>query len=99
MNNCEAAVRSHGTESRTSSDQDLATTTGFALTRRRAYYPPGEQNDRVRLMLIRHAEPEANIKGVIGGPRNCTGLTDRGRSQAAALGGRLARDGEHFDVL
>jgi broad specificity phosphatase PhoE len=50
-------------------------------------------------MLIRHAEPEANIKGVIAGPRGCTGLTDRGRSQAAALSGRLARDSEHFDVL
>ena len=61
-------------------------------------YSRGE-NYRVRLMLIRHAEPEANIRGVIAGPRGCTGLTDRGRSQAAALSNRLARDGEHFDVL
>jgi broad specificity phosphatase PhoE len=60
---------------------------------------PGEQNDRVRLVLIRHAEPEAHIKGVVAGPKGCTGLTDRGRAQASDLADRLARDGEHFDVL
>jgi len=58
-----------------------------------------DQNDWVRLMLIRHAEPEAHIKGVVAGPRGCTGLTDRGRAQAAALSDRLARDAEQFDFL
>lgn len=50
-------------------------------------------------MMIRHAEPEANITGVVAGPRGCTGLTDRGRDQAAALSDRLVRDAERFDVL
>ena len=59
----------------------------------------GKQNDRVRLVLIRHAEPEAHIKRVVAGPKGCTGLTDRGRAQAVALGDRLAHDAEHFDVL
>jgi broad specificity phosphatase PhoE len=53
----------------------------------------------VRLVLIRHAEPEAHIKKVVAGPKGCTGLTGRGRAQAAALGARLAHDAEHFDVL
>lgn len=53
----------------------------------------------MRLVLIRHAEPEAHVKGVVAGPKGCTGLTHRGRAQAAALSDRLARDAEHFDAL
>jgi hypothetical protein len=53
----------------------------------------------VRLILIRHAEPEAHIKRVVAGPKGCTGLIGRGQAQAAALSDRLAREAEHFDVL
>jgi broad specificity phosphatase PhoE len=53
----------------------------------------------VRLTLIRHAEPEANIKRVVAGPKGCTGLTNRGRVQAIVLSDRLVREAEHFDVL
>jgi probable phosphoglycerate mutase len=53
----------------------------------------------VRLLLIRHAEPEANIRGVVAGPKGCTGLTDQGRAQAAVLADRLKTDDEHLDVL
>ena len=53
----------------------------------------------VRLLLIRHAEPEANIAGVVAGQKGCTGLTARGRAQAEALAVRLRNEAEHFDVL
>ena len=49
---------------------------------------------RTRLVLVRHGEATCNVTGVVGGPRGCTGLSDRGRAQAAALGRRLARSGE-----
>jgi broad specificity phosphatase PhoE len=39
----------------------------------------------MRLVLVRHGDAHAGFYGVIGGPRGCTGLTDRGRKQAAAL--------------
>ncbi len=53
----------------------------------------------VRLLLIRHAEPEANIAGVVAGRKGCTGLTARGRAQAEALAVRLRNEAEHFDVF
>jgi probable phosphoglycerate mutase len=50
-------------------------------------------------LLIRHAEPTANIAGVVAGQKGCTGLTPRGRAQADALAVRLQSDAEQFDVL
>jgi probable phosphoglycerate mutase len=47
-----------------------------------------------RLVLIRHGEAQSWVDGVVGGDRGCTGLSDRGRRQAAALRDRLARTGE-----
>jgi broad specificity phosphatase PhoE len=41
------------------------------------------------LYLIRHAESVPNVEPVIGGMRGDTGLTDRGREQAALLEQRL----------
>ena len=43
----------------------------------------------MRLLLIRHAEPQANVAGIVAGPKGCTGLTERGRDQAEALAERL----------
>ena len=42
------------------------------------------------LYLIRHGESVPNVEPIIGGPRGDTGLTARGRAQAAALEARLA---------
>ena len=53
----------------------------------------------VRLLLIRHAEPEANVAGIVAGPKGCTGLTERGRGQAAALAGRLRMEASQVDFL
>jgi probable phosphoglycerate mutase len=47
-----------------------------------------------RLVLVRHGEAVCNVNGVVGGLRGCTGLTDRGVSQAGALRDRWARTGE-----
>ena len=47
-----------------------------------------------RLVLVRHGEAVCNIEGVVGGRRGCTGLTDRGERQVAALAERLAATGE-----
>lgn len=39
----------------------------------------------VRLLLVRHGDAYAGLRGVIAGPRGCRGLTDLGRRQARAL--------------
>jgi probable phosphoglycerate mutase len=41
-------------------------------------------------VLVRHGESRATIERFVGGPRSCTGLTDRGRLQAEALRNRLS---------
>ena len=54
----------------------------------------------MRLILVRHGDAHAGFHGVIGGPTGCTGLTDRGRQQAAALRDYLAASGRvRADVL
>jgi broad specificity phosphatase PhoE len=54
----------------------------------------------MRLILVRHGDANAGFHGVIGGPIGCTGLTDRGRQQAAALRDYLAASGRvRADVL
>ena len=57
------------------------------------------QNGPVRLLLIRHAEPEAAVTGVVAGPLGCTGLTERGRAQAAALARRLQGEAQTCDIV
>ena len=53
-----------------------------------------------RVILIRHGESNVTVERVVGGPRSCTGLSDLGRRQAAALAERLSRTGEiRADVL
>lgn len=42
------------------------------------------------LVLVRHGDAHAGFTGPISGHRGCRGLTDLGRTQAAALGARLA---------
>jgi 2,3-bisphosphoglycerate-dependent phosphoglycerate mutase len=44
-----------------------------------------------RLILIRHADSWHKVRGVVGGPKGCTGLTEQGRAEAARLRDRLAR--------
>jgi broad specificity phosphatase PhoE len=48
----------------------------------------------MRLVLIRHAESEHVVRNLIGGPRSCTGLTERGRQQAERLAQRFHQSGE-----
>jgi probable phosphoglycerate mutase len=48
---------------------------------------------------VRHGEAHCNVAGIVGGPRGCTGLTDLGREQAAALAERLTRTHEFDDVV
>jgi probable phosphoglycerate mutase len=43
-----------------------------------------------RLVIIRHGESQAQSAGIFSGHNTCTGLTDLGRRQAAALRDRLA---------
>jgi probable phosphoglycerate mutase len=44
-----------------------------------------------RLILIRHGQSWHKVRGIIGGPKGDTGLTEQGRAQAARLRDRLAR--------
>ena len=55
-------------------------------------FPPEE--GATRIVLVRHGEAECNLNHVIGGPKGCTGLTDLGRRQVAALADRLYESGE-----
>jgi probable phosphoglycerate mutase len=55
-------------------------------------FPPEEGASRI--VLVRHGEAECNLNHVIGGPEGCTGLTDFGRHQVAALADRLYESGE-----
>jgi 2,3-bisphosphoglycerate-dependent phosphoglycerate mutase len=48
----------------------------------------------LRIVLIRHGEAECNLNHIIGGPVGCTGLTNLGRRQVAALADRLFESGE-----
>jgi broad specificity phosphatase PhoE len=47
---------------------------------------------RTRLIFIRHGESVHQVEEVVGGPRGCRGLTDRGHQQADRLADRLAAD-------
>jgi probable phosphoglycerate mutase len=55
-------------------------------------FPPGE--GATRLALIRHGEAQCNVNRVVGGRKGCSGLTDLGRRQVAALADRLYESGE-----
>jgi broad specificity phosphatase PhoE len=55
-------------------------------------FPPAEGVSRI--VLIRHGEAECNLNRVVGGRKGCTGLTDLGRRQVAALADRLYETGE-----
>jgi probable phosphoglycerate mutase len=52
-----------------------------------------------RLILVRHAESNVTVSGVVGGELTCTGLSDLGFRQAERLRERLAREGTTADVL
>lgn len=66
--------------------------------------PPGARtvadppDGATRVVLVRHGQAECNVNGVIGGVRGCSGLTDLGQQQVAALRDRLAATGELADV-
>jgi probable phosphoglycerate mutase len=47
-----------------------------------------------QLVLIRHGESNANVSQLLSGHDTCTGLSDRGKQQAARLRDRLARTRE-----
>lgn len=51
------------------------------------------------LILVRHAEAWCNVHDVVGGPRGCRGLTERGRAQARCLAERLKGETDRVDVL
>jgi probable phosphoglycerate mutase len=54
--------------------------------------PPAEGASRI--VLIRHGEAECNLNRIVGGAKGCSGLTDLGRRQVAALADRLYESGE-----
>jgi len=63
---------------------------GTAETERRKRLPP---NSKVRLLLIRHGQSEANTKpGTVCGRSNSIPLSEKGRKQAQLLGQRLAKE-------
>ena len=55
-------------------------------------FPPAEGASRI--VLIRHGEAECNVSRVVGGRKGCSGLTDLGYRQVAALADRLYESAE-----
>lgn len=55
---------------------------------------PSAPSDPTRLVLVRHGESIVTTRRVVGGPRTCTGLSELGHRQVAALAERLAGTGE-----
>ena len=55
-------------------------------------FPPAEGASRI--VLIRHGEAECNVNRIVGGRQGCSGLTDLGRRQVAALADRLYESAE-----
>lgn len=53
-----------------------------------------EEFTPTRLVLVRHGESQVTVRRVIGGPRSCSGLSELGHRQAAALHERLVSTGE-----
>ncbi len=54
----------------------------------------GMASSDTRLLLIRHGESVAQVKGFLSGHNTCVGLSDLGRTQAGALRDRLVATGE-----
>ena len=52
-----------------------------------------------RLLLVRHGESVAQVEGIIGGPKGCKGLSDKGRDQVALLRDRWRKVGQQADVV
>lgn len=48
-----------------------------------------------RFLLVRHGESKVMVEGVVGGPKTCSGLSDRGRVQSERLGSRFASGSEN----
>lgn len=46
----------------------------------------------VRLLLVRHGEAQCDLRDVVAGQRDCTGLTPRGHRQAQDVADRLAEE-------
>jgi broad specificity phosphatase PhoE len=74
------------------SGADGSETTAVPPRSVRTVVPP--RRGATRVILVRHGESACGRAGIVGGLRGCTGLTDRGRDQAAALAARLERTGE-----
>jgi broad specificity phosphatase PhoE/GNAT superfamily N-acetyltransferase len=52
-----------------------------------------------RLVLLRHGESISSVERTIGGPLSCTGLSELGHRQAAALAARLADDDSFAEAV
>jgi probable phosphoglycerate mutase len=50
--------------------------------------------DGTRIVMLRHGESRAQELRIVGGHQGCTGLSERGLAQVAALRDRLAETGE-----
>ncbi|HAM01382.1 MAG TPA: histidine phosphatase family protein [Acidimicrobiaceae bacterium] len=55
---------------------------------------PERTDSSTRLVLVRHGEAACHLRGVVGGPGGCTGLSELGVQQAQSLRRRLEETGE-----
>jgi probable phosphoglycerate mutase len=60
----------------------------------RRFAPERQIAAGTRLVIVRHGEAVSNAEDIVAGHLGCTGLTERGRLQVAALARRIERTGE-----
>ncbi len=86
-----ASTAGNGSTDEGEAAEALRTSFGVPSGIKRVFAPT---DGSTRIVLVRHGEAVCNINGIVGGQRGCTGLTDLGRRQVAALTERLSRTGE-----
>ena len=54
---------------------------------------------KTRVILIRHGESNVTVQRILGGEKSCTGLSELGQQQAAALRDRFVKEQAKVDYL
>jgi probable phosphoglycerate mutase len=72
----------------------MAIASGETAAPARQVAPDRQVAPGTRLVIVRHGEAVSNAEDMVAGHLGCTGLTERGRRQVAALAERVRRTGE-----
>lgn len=68
------------------------------MTKEVPYYCDNDDNNIIRLFIIRHGQTEHNVKKILQGHKD-TSINPTGEEQATKLGHYLRSRGIHFDKV